>query len=90
MVFGAELEALASARGVRLVYLLGPRARPDSWLPGYLGHHSDSAALRHLVPDIASQDVFLCGPDAWMDAVSRAARDAGVPAARVHTERFSW
>lgn len=90
VVFGAELEALASARGVRLVYLLGSRARPDSWLPGYLGHLSDSAALRNLVPDIASQDVFLCGPDAWMDAVSRAARDAGVPAARVHTERFSW
>ncbi len=90
IVFRAELETLAAARGARLLYLLGPRARPESWLPVSMGHLSDSIALRQLVPDIAEHDVFLCGPDAWMDAVTRAARDAGVAAAHIHTERFTW
>lgn len=90
VVFRAELEALAAARGARLIYLCGSRARPDSWLPATMAHLSDSAALRQLVPDIAEHDVFLCGPDRWMDAATGAARGAGVPAAHIHTERFTW
>jgi ferredoxin-NADP reductase len=47
-------------------------------------------ALEELVPRIATQDVFICGPDPWMDAVRRAALEAGVPAGQVHLERFDW
>lgn len=90
LVFRAELEALAAARDVRLVLLVGPRARASSWLPASMAHLGDTEGLRLLVPDIAGHDVFLCGPDAWMDATERAVRGAGVPAAHVHVERFSW
>lgn len=90
LVFRAELEELAAERGIRLVYLLGRRARPDSWLSADLGHLRDGEALLRLVPDIAAHDVFLCGPDPWMDAATRAARDAGVPVAHIHAERFTW
>jgi predicted ferric reductase len=88
LVFRRELESFAAIRGVRVLYLVGPRGREGSWLPAGWGH--DAHALRHLVPDIAGHDVFVCGPEQWMDAVTRAARQAGVPDDRIHLERFSW
>ncbi|NJC74021.1 ferredoxin reductase family protein [Planosporangium thailandense] len=88
LVFRGELEQLAASRGVRVMYLLGPRGRDGSWLPAGWGH--DAKALRHLVPDIARQDVFVCGPDAWMEAVRNAAVGARVPEDQIHLERFSW
>jgi ferredoxin-NADP reductase len=41
------------------------------------------------VPNIAERDVFVCGLDAWMDAALGPARQAGVPADRLHAERFA-
>ena len=54
--------ALAAARGVRVVYLLGPRAADGRGCPRSWRHVGDAEALRQLVPDIAEQDVFVCGP----------------------------
>jgi predicted ferric reductase len=88
LVFRTELEQLAHVRGIRLAYLVGPRGRDHSWLPD--GWGDDAAGLRHLVPDIAAHDVYVCGPEHWMDAVHLAARRAGVPDERVHLERFTW
>ena len=42
------------------------------------------------LPDVAEHDVYLCGADGWMTAARTAALDAGVPAASIHLERFSW
>jgi len=91
VIFRAELDALAAARGSRVVYLLGPRpAGRESWLPASAAHLTDAGALQHLVPDIADQDVYVCGATAWMSAAKNAAADAGVPRERIHQERFSW
>jgi len=90
VVFRSELDALAAGRGARIVYLLGRRARRPSWLPQNLAHRRDDRALREIVPDIAEHDVFVCGPDSWMDSVRDAALLAGVPPAQVHIERFTW
>ena len=73
LVFRAELEALADARGARVFYAVGPRvADRHSWLPQEAARLSDEDALRQLVPDIADHDVYLCGADGWMDAAERA------------------
>ncbi|HYY09523.1 MAG TPA: hypothetical protein VE781_01220, partial [Kineosporiaceae bacterium] len=91
LVFRAELDALAAARGARVYYAVGPRVRERaSWLPASAAHLSDADALRQLVPDVAGHDVYVCGADPWMDAARRAALDAGVPADHVHLERFTW
>ena len=42
------------------------------------------------MPDIAAQDVYVCGPEAWTDAVLGALRQAGVPTGQVHVERFTY
>jgi ferredoxin-NADP reductase len=57
-------------------------------LPG--AHGRDPDALRRIAPDIGRHRLYVCGPEAWMDAVCAAAGDAGVPPARIHTERFAW
>ena len=47
------------------------------------------SALAGLVPDVASRDVFVCGPPAMVDAVRASARVLGVPRPAVHTEELS-
>jgi len=87
-MFHAEFEHLTRTRGLRTVLMLGPRDG-TSWAPA--GSSSDgAAALRAVVPDVAEREVYVCGPDPWMDAALDAARRAGVPVKRLHAERFSW
>ncbi|MFE9690059.1 ferric reductase-like transmembrane domain-containing protein [Micromonospora sp. NPDC005806] len=90
LAFRAELDRLAAERGLVVHYLVGPRAARPSWLPAYAEGLSDAAALRRLSPGVTAHDVFLCGPDGWVDAVRAAIRAAGVPDAHTHHERFAW
>jgi predicted ferric reductase len=84
----AELDALAGYRGIRVVYLPGPRAAEGAWAPAGTG--PDDLLLHRIVPDVAGHDVYVCGPDGWMAAVVRSARRLGVPAGNLHLESFSW
>jgi predicted ferric reductase len=90
LAFRDEIDRLAEQRGVRVHHLLGPRADRDSWVPRDAAHLSDVEVLRRFAPDIAGHDVYVCGPDAWTDAARAAVLAAGVPAGRVHLERFAW
>ncbi|GAA2393607.1 ferredoxin reductase family protein [Dactylosporangium salmoneum] len=90
IAFRGELDWLARHRGVRVVYLLGPRARRASWLPASAAGLTDAEALRRVAPHIAGADVYLCGPDAWTTAAEAAARTAGTAPQRIHTEQFAW
>jgi predicted ferric reductase len=91
LIFRAELQTLAASRGARVLYAVGPRVvGRDSWLPDSARHLDDVAALRHLVPDVAEHDVYVCGGRSWTAAAIRAAREVGVPRERIHLERFSW
>ena len=91
LVLRQEIDQVAAARGARVFYVVGPRLRDrQSWLPSSAAHLGDADALRRLVPDIAEQDVYLCGSGPWMAAARQAALDVGVPSEQVHEERFSW
>ncbi len=91
VLFADELAALGERRGVTVLTVVGPRldSRP-SWLPRSAGHLGDSEALRHLVPDVARCDVYVCGNPAWMDHVVAAATEAGTPREHIHLERFTY
>ena len=91
LVLYREVQELASRLGARVHAVAGHRrADRASWLPQAAAHLSDVAALRHLVPDVAERDVYLCGALEWMQLVRVAAHEAGVPSERIHLERFSY
>ena len=83
-----ELETLARVRGARVHYLFGSRrGRPGLEPPS---PPLDASTLAHLVPDIADQDVYLCGPTGFMRKVEAVLHELGVPRRHVHAERFAY
>ena len=86
-----ELTGLAGRRQASLFIVTGHRAiRRSSWLPEHAAQIGDVEALRQLVPDVASHDVFICGSPGWMNAAQRAVLRAGVPPGCIHIERFAY
>jgi len=83
-VLGAELEALARARGAQLHLLTG---RTGAGSPPNTPFAPDN--LIGLVPDITDRDVYVCGPSAMTATVLRSLRALKVPRRQVHAERFS-
>ncbi|MCX5387309.1 ferredoxin reductase family protein [Streptomyces sp. NBC_00083] len=77
-----ELDALAAARGARVLYSVDEPA--THCLP------LTAAALLRYVPDLRDRDVYLCGPPGMTEAALRALSDAGVPRRRVHHESFAF
>jgi ferredoxin-NADP reductase len=85
-----ELQELAQDTGMVLHLLVGPPVN-GSWLPRQgATSRPDGQVLAAAIPDIALQDVYVCGPQRWMDLVHRSLTEAGVPRRQVHDERFVW
>jgi ferredoxin-NADP reductase len=78
-----EVRALAHERGATLYLLEGRRS--EGWLPQGL-----TATMTQLAPAIAASDVYVCGPEAWADAVLDEARACGAPKEHLHREEFAW
>jgi predicted ferric reductase len=58
--------------------------------PGAVAGRINAAGLTRLVPDVAQRDVFVCGPEPMMDAVTAVLRSLGVPDRRIISERFGY
>jgi len=82
IVFRAELDALARRGGLDVRYLVGP--------PGSAADVLVGDRLAAAVPGLADRDAFVCGPAGFVTAAVQALRRAGVPAARIHAERFEF
>jgi len=81
---------LVRERGLRHAPLPGPRARTSSsWLPVSHARWSGPDLIRYVSPRPAETDVFVCGPQPWMDAVRTDLRRAGVASDRIHLEAFT-
>ena len=88
-LFVDEFIDLAKRHGLRLFWLPGQRRWAGSMFGGYVDPSADdAAALRHLLPDIAERDIYVCGPPPWIEAVREALRGIGVPDRQVHSESF--
>ena len=79
VIFARELRELQAAAPRKLAVI--------HWLDAVQGPPSP-AALRELARPYASFEAFICGPDLYMATVKQALTELGVPAARVHVERF--
>ena len=79
VIFGSELRTLAAAAADRLVVV--------HWLDSVQGPPT-AAAMAALARPHTRAEAFLCGPDPYLALVRQALGTLGVPAQRVHVERF--
>ena len=79
VIFGPQLRRLQAAAGRRLLVL--------HWLDSVQGPPA-AAALAGLARPYAGYEAFICGPDPFMATVREGLAELGVPARRVHVERF--
>jgi 3-ketosteroid 9alpha-monooxygenase subunit B len=80
VIFRDELAALADAYGERLTVI--------HWLQSVDGLPS-AARVAEVVAGHPGRESFICGPGPFMDLVSSALQEAGVPNDHVHVERFT-
>ncbi len=80
VVHRAEIAALVEHRGGRLHEMIGSRHKLR------LG----TRTLRHLVPDVAGRDVYICGPEGFGAEVTAAAQKLGVANDQIHIEAFGF
>lgn len=85
VAFRDELDRLRERLDLTLVHVL--EQPPAEWR-GETGYLTADVLGRHLPRSHARFQYFICGPDAMMDAAEVALAELGVPAERVHTERF--
>jgi predicted ferric reductase len=83
--FRDELEQLRDRLNLTLVHVL---ERPPADWEGETGYLTADILARHLPSGYQRFQFFICGPDPMMDAAEAALVELGVPAERVHTERF--
>jgi 3-ketosteroid 9alpha-monooxygenase subunit B len=79
VIFADKLRELVEADPERLHVI--------HWLESVQGLPS-RALLRAFIAPYASYAAFICGPSPFMETVTHALRDCGVPPARIHIERF--
>ena len=79
VIFAAQLRELVEEYPDRLHVL--------HWLESVQGLPS-RALLKAFVAPYSSYTAFICGPSPFMETVTHALRDCGVPPARIHIERF--
>lgn len=99
-----EVTVLFGARTQRDLYAQDEIAALQARFPGtlrfvpVLSDAGDDAAwtgarglvTEHLPADLADDTrAYLCGPPAMVDAADRALRDQGLPASRIHADRFT-
>ncbi|WP_243063979.1 ferric reductase-like transmembrane domain-containing protein [Humibacter sp. RRB41] len=86
----AAIERLVKDRGLRFARLDGHRSHGhSSWLPQSHAEWTGDDLIRYLAPDLELYDAYVCGPVQWMDNLTHDLRAAGLPASRIHTERFT-
>jgi ferredoxin-NADP reductase len=84
IAFRGELTKLAERRGIDVRLLVGEDIGDDE------SDRLGVPALRTHIPDIASRDVYVCGPPAMLTAVRRRLTALRVPENQVHFERFEY
>jgi predicted ferric reductase len=81
ILFREELDELSRRRGAEVHYVLGERGGDEIL---------SAEHLQALVPDIASRDVYVCGPRSLTEAARTSLRRAGVPRRHIMSEGFAW
>jgi len=81
VILRSELDELAGRRGVEVHYVLGGHDAAEPLSP---------ERLCALMPDIATRDVYVCGPPAMVEATRATLGRSGVSRRHIVTERFAY
>ena len=87
LIFREELHAIETRLNLSVVYVI---ANPPEGWTGEKGYIGADVLKRHLPPQYADHEYFICGPDVMMDAIEKALGDLGVPLSKYHSERYSF
>lgn len=72
-----------------LIHVLSRQAQEVDLLQGRIDGDKVREIINALLPVASMDEVFICGPDAMISATEDALVQAGVPADRIRTERFT-
>ena len=72
-----------------LIHVLSRQAQEVPLLEGHIDADKVRELMRVFLPVNSMDEVFICGPEAMIDATESALVQAGVPKDRVYTERFT-
>lgn len=87
IIMRERIDALTGRMNVTVVHVL--EEPPPDW-PGESGYLDTEILARHLPAAFPRFQFFACGPTPMLAAVATALVHLGVPADRIHTERFDW
>jgi ferredoxin-NADP reductase/DMSO/TMAO reductase YedYZ heme-binding membrane subunit len=83
VVFGRELNAIATDQGAAVHYVIGSRKR--------LGYDPLAPReLQRMVPGLHRYEAYVCGPAGMTEAAIASLRHAGIPRRRIHHESFDF
>jgi len=85
--FADELDQLAERMTLEVVHVV--QDPPEGW-SGETGRIDDDLLRKRLPERFQRWQYFICGPPAMLDALEDALTRVGVPAERIHTERYSF
>lgn len=74
---------------VTLLHVLSRQAQDTDLLEGRIDTAKVQRLLASLLPARSMDEVFVCGPEGMIETTCQALLDAGVPANRIHAERFT-
>lgn len=72
-----------------LIHILSRQAQEVDLLQGRIDGDKVRAVIKALLPVGSMDEVFICGPEAMIEATEKALIEAGVPESRVYAERFT-
>jgi ring-1,2-phenylacetyl-CoA epoxidase subunit PaaE len=72
-----------------LIHILSRQAQEVPLLEGRIDGDKVRALMQVFLPVKSMDEVYICGPEAMIEATEASLLSAGVPADRVHTERFA-
>ena len=83
----SEIKAIAEYRKHNLHLVTGRRPQNGNWL---MASGLDESGLQRLVPDIQNADVYVCGPIALTEQVTKTLEKLHVPKHQIHSEEYAW
>ncbi len=72
-----------------MVHVLSRQAQEVDLLQGRIDQQKVRDIVAALLPAPSMDEVFICGPEAMIEATEQGLLEAGVPAHRIYTERFT-